>query len=175
MAFNLANYEPVEDRLRRFWADSPEGRIITRIHPSPEGEWIIETQVWRDGSRTLPDATGYAHEVVTSRGVNATSALENCETSSIGRALANLGYAPKGARPSREEMQKVERPAEPLPDALPEQIEGWEQEILDADSQATLRTIGAQIAQHSMTEDDRARLRAHFVVRRETLTSGGTA
>jgi hypothetical protein len=44
---------------------------------------------------------------VTERGVNATSALENCETSAIGRALANLGYAPKGKRPSREEMLKA--------------------------------------------------------------------
>jgi hypothetical protein len=33
--------------------------------------------------------------------------LENCETSAIGRALANAGYAPKGKRPSREEMNKV--------------------------------------------------------------------
>jgi hypothetical protein len=33
--------------------------------------------------------------------------LENCETSAIGRALANAGYAPKGKRPSREEMTKV--------------------------------------------------------------------
>jgi hypothetical protein len=33
--------------------------------------------------------------------------LENCETSAIGRALANAGYAAKGKRPSREEMSKV--------------------------------------------------------------------
>jgi len=36
-----------------------------------------------------------------------TSALENCETSAIGRALANAGYATKGKRASREEMSKV--------------------------------------------------------------------
>jgi hypothetical protein len=39
--------------------------------------------------------------------VNKTSALENGETSAIGRALANAGYAPKGKRPSREEMSKA--------------------------------------------------------------------
>jgi hypothetical protein len=33
--------------------------------------------------------------------------LENCETSAIGRALANAGYAAKGKRASREEMTKV--------------------------------------------------------------------
>jgi hypothetical protein len=36
--------------------------------------------------------------------------LENCETSAIGRALANAGYAAKGKRPSREEMTKVVTP-----------------------------------------------------------------
>ena len=38
------------------------------------------------------------------------SALEVCETSAIGRALANLGYAAKGKRPSREEMSKASGP-----------------------------------------------------------------
>ena len=54
-----------------------------------------------------PWATGLAEETVQGRGVNATSALENCETSAIGRALANAGYATKGKRASREEMAKV--------------------------------------------------------------------
>jgi hypothetical protein len=109
MSFNLANYEPVEDRLARFWADHKGGRVITEMVPAPDGQWIIKTSVWRSGTTAEPDATGYAHEVVGSSGVNRTSALENCETSSIGRALANLGYAPKGARPSREEMTKVDQ------------------------------------------------------------------
>lgn len=107
--FNLANYEPVEDRLARFWAEHPQGRVLTELVPAPEGQWIVRSEVWRDGTTDRPDATGYAHEHVTDRGVNSTSALENCETSSVGRALANLGYAPKGARPSREEMVKADR------------------------------------------------------------------
>jgi hypothetical protein len=63
--------------------------------------------------RTEADAkawtTGIAEETVAQRGVNQTSALENCETSAIGRALANAGYATKGKRPSKEEMNKVVR------------------------------------------------------------------
>jgi len=61
----------------------------------------------------VPTATGYAHEIRSDRGVNATSFVENCETSAIGRALANCGYATHGKRPSREEMSKVSRAENP--------------------------------------------------------------
>lgn len=37
-------------------------------------------------------ATGYAEEVRGSTNINSTSALENCETSAIGRALASFGF-----------------------------------------------------------------------------------
>jgi hypothetical protein len=110
MGFNLSDYEPVEDRLARFWEQHPDGRVLTQLlsKPTPD-EWVVFAEVYRTADDTRPYATGLAHEVVTGRGVNSTSALENCETSAIGRALANAGYAPKGARPSREEMQKADR------------------------------------------------------------------
>lgn len=103
----MDDYQPVEDRIRLFYDDHPAGQIVTDLIRAEDGEFIVKALVYRvpDGER--PDGTGYAQEHVTDRGVNAKSALENCETSAIGRALANIGYAPKGARPSREEMSKV--------------------------------------------------------------------
>lgn len=107
MAWNLENYEPVEDRLEKFWNDFPAARIETELLSHENGRFIVYTRLYRDAVDTLPVSTGLAEETITERGVNSTSALENCETSSLGRALANLGYAAKGKRPSREEMMKV--------------------------------------------------------------------
>jgi len=72
--------------------------------------YIVKAYIYKVAADTVAWTTGYAEEKVTDRGVNSTSALENCETSAIGRALANAGYAAKGKRPSREEMSKVVTP-----------------------------------------------------------------
>jgi len=117
MGFNLNDYEPVADRLTKFWADHPDGRIETTLLSAPDrfaADGIaFKAAVFRRAEDPYPAATGYAHEHVTERGVNSTSALENSETSSIGRALANCGYGAKSAaRPSREEMSKARVPEE---------------------------------------------------------------
>jgi hypothetical protein len=113
--FNLADYEPVEVRLEKFIKDYPAFRISTELEVVEATRYIVKAYLFKDASDSLAWATGYAEETVTSRGVNQTSALENCETSAIGRALANAGYAPKGKRPSREEMTKVVAAKPPKP------------------------------------------------------------
>jgi hypothetical protein len=105
--FNLADYEPVEVRLEKFIKDYPAFRISTELEVVEASRYIVKAYLFKNAEDGVAWATGYAEETVTSRGVNQTSALENCETSAIGRALANAGYAPKGKRPSREEMSKV--------------------------------------------------------------------
>jgi hypothetical protein len=107
--FNLDNYETVEDRLVKFWADHTDGRINTSIHYYDDTRILVRAEVYFDREDVRPVATGYAEELRGASPVNRTSHAENAETSAIGRALANCGYAAKGARPSREEMQKVER------------------------------------------------------------------
>ena len=104
--FNLEDYETVEERLIKFWADNKEGRIITTLLDSSGTRFIVRAEIFR-GADSPVWASGLAEETIQGRGVNATSALENCETSAIGRALANAGYATKGKRASREEMSKV--------------------------------------------------------------------
>jgi hypothetical protein len=110
--FNLDDYETVEERLIKYWKEHPDGQIHTKLLEQSVNRFIVLAEIYRTEADTRPWTTGLAEETVQGRGVNATSALENCETSAIGRALANAGYATKGKRASREEMQKVAKGAE---------------------------------------------------------------
>jgi hypothetical protein len=123
MAFNLADYETVESRLEKFWKEFPDGRVSTELEVCEAHRYVVKAYLYRTFLDQVAYSTGFAEEKDSDRGVNATSALENCETSAIGRALANAGFATKGKRPSREEMAKVEKPIikqkfpEPVKDA----------------------------------------------------------
>jgi hypothetical protein len=110
--FNLEDYETVEERLIKFWKDHPDGQIHTKVIEASASRFIVEASIYRTEADLRPWTNGLAEETVQGRGVNATSALENCETSAIGRALANAGYATKGKRASREEMGKVKAKVE---------------------------------------------------------------
>lgn len=105
--FNLADYETVEVRLEKFIKDYPDFRIATELEVCEKDRYIVKAYLYKTAADPVAWTTGYAEEKVTDRGVNSTSALENCETSALGRALSAAGYAAKGKRPSREEMSKV--------------------------------------------------------------------
>jgi len=118
MRFNLDNYETVEARLAKFWEDCPNGQIFTSIYHYDDKRVVFKTEVYKDINDPRPVATGFAEEVRDASPVNRTSHVENAETSSIGRALANWRYASKTQpRPSRQEMEKVQRMTEPQSDA----------------------------------------------------------
>jgi hypothetical protein len=105
--FNLADYETVESRLEKWNGEYPDGRIETELIEASNTRFIVMAKLFKTEADAKPCSTGLAFEVITEKGVNSTSALENCETSAIGRALANAGFAAKGKRASREEMAKV--------------------------------------------------------------------
>lgn len=110
MSFNLEDYEPVATRLAR-WLENTDGqpRVITHLVHYTEGQsCVFRAELWVND---ILISTGWAEEHVEDRGVNKTSHLENAESSSVGRALANAGLAGSdpAKRASREEMSKVQR------------------------------------------------------------------
>ena len=111
MAFNLDDYTPVSERIKQFWADHPNGAIHSELVFDDGTRCVVKTTLWLDKDDSQPTATDYAEEHLTDRGVNSTSRIENCCTSSQGRSLAAAGYlgADWTKKPSREEMQKVVR------------------------------------------------------------------
>ena len=109
MGFNLDDYEPVASRLAR-WLEQTDGqpRVITDLVHYHENRCVFRAELWV-GDVLI--ATGWAEETRGDGNVNRTSHLENCESSAVGRALANAGLSGSdpAKRPSREEMAKVAR------------------------------------------------------------------
>ena len=108
-SFQLEDYEPVEERIARFYDKHPSGRIVTDL-VSAEGEpgktrWIVKAFVFRDQSDVEPAGSGYAFEIDGAGMAQKTAALETCETSAVGRALAQAGFS-GSRRVTREEMVK---------------------------------------------------------------------
>jgi hypothetical protein len=112
MSFNPADYAEVAERLPLFWKDCPRGRIITEIVVDDGERIVIKASLFPTYEDHHPTTTGFAEEIRGSSMVNKTSALENCETSAIGRALANYQYQGSKKRASLEEMVKVYRQGE---------------------------------------------------------------
>lgn len=119
MGFNLDDYEPVALRLDRWLKQNPKGIVKTDLLSQPGADvCVFRAELWLDGQCI---SVGHAEEVRNSNMINKTSSMEVCETSAIGRALANAGMAGSDMtkRPSREEMGKSERYSAPKAKSAP--------------------------------------------------------
>ena len=107
------DYVPVAERLEKFYERFPEGRVITHIieHNMETGFVLMRAEVYRNADDAQPAATGHAFEIRSEGYVQKTSYVEVCETSSVGRALALLGFEVKRGIASREEIEKPMRMA----------------------------------------------------------------
>ena len=104
-------YATVAYRLALFRADYPKGCIVTKLVSDTDGVIVFMATV-DDGDDML--ATGYAEEVRGSSNINKTSALENAETSAVGRALAFAGYHSSTSIASADEVSvAIARQKEP--------------------------------------------------------------
>lgn len=111
-------YVPVNERVKAFRMLFPDGKIVTELVKYEDGIIIMKAEVF--GTRTIAEgedftegfcdllATGYAKEVEGSSNINRTSALENAETSAVGRALGLLGIGIDTSVASFEEVTNAQ-------------------------------------------------------------------
>ncbi|HEX7117557.1 MAG TPA: hypothetical protein VF212_02135 [Longimicrobiales bacterium] len=111
--FNVRDYVDVAERIRAFYERYPDGSIQTEM-VRLEGDMVVfRATVYRDREDAHP-TTGWAYEREGVGYVNKTSFIENCETSAIGRALANLNFPTtrgaaekEGAPATREQLDEL--------------------------------------------------------------------
>ncbi len=85
-------YQTVALRVKKFREAHPSWNLITSIIENTDSRVVMKAEIYDAcDSSELPVATGHAEEYRASSQINKTSALENCETSAIGRALGSLG------------------------------------------------------------------------------------
>lgn len=134
--FDPSKYTEVKDRLKWYQEQNPDYRVETEVITwTPNNDSIIiKAYLYRNAEeqeKRTPHATGLAEELRGAGFVNDTSHVENCETSAIGRALANVNFHGSDKRPSKEEMDKVTRTKQynkekeeaPEPDAQVEDVD----------------------------------------------------
>lgn len=101
-------YIPVNQRIQAFHEQYPNGRIITELLTPLDSQLIVmKATITPDIEKFERYFTAYSQEVVDSGYINKTSALENCETSVVGRALAFLGIGIVDAVASSDEVTKA--------------------------------------------------------------------
>ena len=95
-------YVPVNERIIAFRKEHPEWAIQTTIYEHKDGFVLMQTMISDENGRIK--STAYAYEKEDSSFINRTSYIENCETSSVGRALGFLGIGVDTSIASFEEV-----------------------------------------------------------------------
>jgi len=112
----LENYELANDSIKRFHDEYPTGRLVAIIEDIDlaAGWVLIKAEAYREYEDHLPSAVDFAYGNVAFYPANMKKwFVEDTTTSALARVIKLL--TPSAARPSREDMQKVETLA-PMPD-----------------------------------------------------------
>jgi hypothetical protein len=143
--FDLNSYVLVAERLALLKEKYPDSQIMTRVEFMDGPEVVMEARIFKTREDRLEDVftNGFAREIEGSSYIMETSHLETAETSAIGRALANMGFKTTvdEPRPSREEMEKVERMQENHAADL-EEIQQFVADGEDFDVEVNGKTVG---------------------------------
>lgn len=100
-------YVLVSDRVLYFNETYPEGSITTELVSKPEDETVVIKATIRPDMANARTFTGYSQATWNDGYINKTSALENAETSAVGRALAFMGIGVIESIASIDEIKKT--------------------------------------------------------------------
>lgn len=103
-------YVLVSDRVLYFNENYPNGMIETQLKSETDSDKIVvKAKVTPDVKNRDRYFTGYSQAVVGEGYINKTSALENAETSAVGRALAFMGIGVLDSIASVDEINKSDQ------------------------------------------------------------------
>jgi len=103
-------YVTVSERVKHFHQEYPNGSIISS-YEKLGNVFIVKTTVTPEVKNPERKFIGLAYEIEGSTNVNKGSALENCETSAVGRAMGFLNIGVIDSIASADEMASVTEPA----------------------------------------------------------------
>ena len=99
-------YVLVADRIIYFNKNHPKGSITTKLLTDPTSDRIvIKAVISPDGVARF---TGHSQATIGDGYINKTAALENAETSAVGRALAMMGIGVIDSIASVDEINKAQ-------------------------------------------------------------------
>ena len=130
-------YMTVALRVQNFREVHPDWSLMTEIVHRDADEVVMVATIYNAEGRAI--ATGHAEEKRKASQINSTSALENCETSAIGRALAGAGFGGSEFASANEVQNAVAQQA-----AKPQargNIDKAIEAIKSAESMVVLKTV----------------------------------
>ena len=96
------DYKLIVQRVNEFRQTHPEFGVETEVLHHDEIRVVAQVRIFDEQGRIR--GSGVAEEFREASRINKTSAMENCETSAFGRALASMGYGGDVAYASAEEV-----------------------------------------------------------------------
>ena len=146
------DYIEVNERVKQFHKDYPNGSITTELIEMTD-RFITKTIVIPDVKNPDRKFTGIAYEKEDSTFINKTSALENCETSSCGRALGMLGIGIDTSIASYNEVANAVTQQKDKPKTIPP-VNLKDQEVPNPAYDAAVNDLGGIPLGDGETDDD---------------------
>ena len=139
VAIHGKQYKTVALRVSEFRQINPEWGILTELVESDNERVVMKASIvnYSAGVTDKIIGTGYAEEKRGTTQINKTSALENCETSAIGRALAACGFGGTEYASANEVQNAIQQQVspEPVDHAKVAKASNFFKQMIDEDSE----------------------------------------